>query len=500
MRWNLLKTFDKIYTIDLHGNTLRQEVCPDGSKDENVFDIMQGVSINILVKTGKKKAGELGKVYHYDLYGRRDDKYKFLRDQSLENINFVKLPNKAPNYFMVQKDFEAELKFQKGFAVNKIFNLNSAGIVTARDSFTIHFSKTEVAKTIDDFLEVDNEEARKKFNLGKDVRDWKVEYAREDLKNNYPSSTRLVNINYRPFDSRWTFYTGNSKGFHCYPRNEVMSHFLESWNVGLILPKQVPAEENAGAFITKYIAGHKTYSAYNINSIFPLYLYPEEDTQTELLDAKETPTETPKRVPNLDPKIVADIASAIGLTFTAEKTDEAGTFAPIDILDYIYAVLHSPTYRETYKEFLKIDFPRVPYPSDVETFWQLVALGGELRQIHLLESPQLKAQIKTLNLAYPKQGDNSVTRKMTTASIDFELNEGSATVGKVWINDEQYFDNVPLIAWEFYIGGYQPAQKWLKDRRERSLDHNDVAHYMNIIAALSLTDSLMQQIDAIDVV
>ena len=500
MRWHLLNTYDKIFTIDLHGNSKKKETAPDGSKDENVFDIMQGVSINILVKTGKKKAGELGKVYHYDLYGRRDDKYKFLRDQSLENINFVKLPNKAPNYFMVQKDFEAELKFQKGFAVNKIFNLNSAGIVTARDSFTIHFSKTEVAKTIDDFLEVDNEEARKKFNLGKDVRDWKVEYAREDLKNNYPSSTRLVNINYRPFDSRWTFYTGNSKGFHCYPRNEVMSHFLESWNVGLILPKQVPAEENAGAFITKYIAGHKTYSAYNINSIFPLYLYPEEDTQTELLDAKETPTETPKRVPNLDPKIVADIASAIGLTFTAEKTDEAGTFAPIDILDYIYAVLHSPTYRETYKEFLKIDFPRVPYPSDVETFWQLVALGGELRQIHLLESPQLKAQIKTLNLAYPKQGDNSVTRKMTTASIGFELNEGSATVGKVWINDEQYFDNVPLIAWEFYIGGYQPAQKWLKDRRERSLDHNDVAHYMNIIAALSLTDSLMQQIDAIDVV
>ncbi len=282
------------------------------------------------------------------------------------------------------------------------------------------------------------------------------------------------------------------------PRFEVMKHLLHE-NLSITATRS--RRNDASCYlICNMIVDKSVTSSLDNNFIFPLYLYPEEDAQTELLESKETPTDTPKRVPNLDPEIVADIAKAINLTFTAEKTDVAGTFAPIDILDYIYAVLHSPTYRETYKEFLKIDFPRVPYPSDVETFWQLVALGGELRQIHLLKSPQLKAQIKTLNLAYPKQGDNSVTRKMTTASIGFELNEGSETIGKVWINDEQYFDNMPLIAWDFYIGGYQPAQKWLKDRRERSLDHNDVAHYMNIIAALSLTDSLMQQIDAIDVV
>ena len=233
-----------------------------------------------------------------------------------------------------------------------------------------------------------------------------------------------------------------------------------------------------------------------VSYVFPLYLYSEEDNQTELLDVKKTPT----RTPNLDPKIVADIAKAIGLTFTNEKTAEAGTFAPIDILDYIYAVLHSPTYRETYKEFLKIDFPRVPYPTDADTFWQLVALGGELRQVHLLESPKLGAQIKALGLGYPMAGDNTVTRKMTKSSIGFEPEEADGSIGKVWINDTQYFTNVPLIAWEFYIGGYQPAQKWLKDRRERTLDHNDIKHYMNIIAALSLTADVMQQIDAIDVV
>ncbi len=338
-----------------------------------------------------------------------------------------------------------------------------------------------------------DEQIKNNLNL-KDNRDWSISEARKSTLDE-----KFVKVmSYRPFDYQYIYY---DTGLIDFARENTLKDINQD-NIGIIFSRQATASEWSSIQVDNKIIDNRYHTSYKgIPQQAPLYLYTEEEnTQTELLDAKETSTDTPKRVPNLDPEIVADIASAIGLTFTAEKTDVAGTFAPIDILDYIYAVLHSPTYRETYKEFLKIDFPRVPYPSDVETFWQLVALGGELRQIHLLESPQLKAQIKTLNLAYPKQGDNSVTRKMTTASIGFELNEGSETIGKVWINDEQYFDNVPLIAWEFYIGGYQPAQKWLKDRRERSLDHNDVAHYMNIIAALSLTDSLMQQIDAIDVV
>ncbi len=202
-------------------------------------------------------------------------------------------------------------------------------------------------------------------------------------------------------------------------------------------------------------------------------------------------------------------------------TNYPQTFAPIDILDYIYAVLHSPTYREKYKEFLKIDFPRVPYPKDAETFWQLVNLGGELRQIHLLESPKVEDFITT----YPIGGDNVVTRKMTKRSIGFEeiiqeeattsSAEAAATppleggeqeleredqeiVGRVWINDEQYFDRVPNTAWEFYIGGYQPAQKWLKDRTGRELRFEDIRHYQKIIVALAETDKLMKEIDKIE--
>jgi predicted helicase len=195
------------------------------------------------------------------------------------------------------------------------------------------------------------------------------------------------------------------------------------------------------------------------------------------------------------------LAEKLGLEFIPEKdissdsiSENVNTFAPIDILDYTYAVLHSPTYREKYKEFLKIDFPRVPYPKDKETFWQLVKLGGEIRKIHLLESPIVEEYITS----YPQDGDNQITRKITKMSPGFEIVDKENELGRVWINDRQYFDKVPLVAWEFYIGGYQPAQKWLKDRKNRQLSFEDILHYQKIIVALFETDRLMKEIDKID--
>ena len=458
MRWQLLNTYDKIFTIDLHGNAKKKETAPDGSKDENVFDIMQGVSINVLVKTGKKKAGELGKVYHFDLYGRRDDKYQFLKDHSLNNIAFAELTNKAPNYFMLKKDFKGEEKYNDYFSLDGAFKDFSMAVATGDDSNIIKFKADE--------------------------------FEFEVFEKSY-----VKDISYRTFDKRAIYY---SKEYVERDRYEVMKNFIDRDNLALFSLKRMRKDNPLKVFLSKAITDKSYISSLDNGYTFPLYLYPDENTQTNLLESKNE--DKPTRTPNLDHQIVADIAKAIDLTFTNEKEATAGTFAPIDILDYIYAVLHSPTYCETYKEFLKIDFPRVPYPSDADTFWQLVALGGELRQVHLLESPKIAAQIKALNIGYPKAGDNAVIRKMTKTSIGFEPDEADSSIGKVWVNDAQYFTNVPLIAWEFYIGGYQPAQKWLKDRRERTLDHNDIKHYMNIIAALSLTADVMQQIDAIDVI
>lgn len=428
MRKHLLECFDKIYILDLHGNSKKKEISPDGSTDQNVFDIMQGVSINIFVKTGKKKANELGKVFHCDLYGKRDFKYDFLNKNSIQSIEFNELPNVAPMYFMVQKGFEAQKTYEKGFSVSELFPLNSVGIVTARDKFTIHQTKEEVKSTIDEFLSLEDEEARKTFNLGKDVRDWKVSYAKADLENHYPDKGSFTKLSYRPFDDRWTFYTGNSKGFHCYPRTEVMQHFTIGENIGLVYKLGNAEENSVSAMVSKNIIDFRSWSRPGMQGgdyIAPLYLYPETNGQQSI-------DQTEERTPNLKAEIVNKIAEQLGLTFTNEKETTENTFAPIDILDYIYAVLHSPTYREKYKEFLKIDFPRVPYPKDQDTFWQLVKLGGEIRQIHLLESPKVEQYITQ----YPIDGDNVVGKPKYKD-------------GKVYINDTQYFDNVPLIAWNF---------------------------------------------------
>lgn len=478
MRWNLLKTYDKIYILDLHGNAKKKETAPDGSKDENVFDIMQGVSINIFIKTGKKKFNELGKVFHYGLYGKRDLKYAFLFENSIKTIKYKLLQNIEPNFFFVKKNFEIQGNYEKGFGLNNIFVKNSVGIVTARDEFTIHEKKESLIKTIEEFLSLENEVARLKFKLGKDVRDWKVEFAKKDLNNPGFDLKRIVKISYRPFDERYTYYTGKSKGFLCMPRGEVMQHYTHGDNVGLSLCKQFKTGDTyQHCFISKNIIESSFVSnrTSEITSSMPLYLYSEIKKQ-KTLDGEQD------RTPNLKKEIVEKIASGLSLTFTNEKEKTKNTFAPIDILDYIYAVLNSPTYREKYKEFLKIDFPRVPYPTNKEKFWQLVKLGSELREIHLLES-------KTVNkftTSYPEHGTNAVEK------IKFDKS-------KVWINEKQYFDKVPQIAWEFYIGGYQPAQKWLKDRKGRELSFDDIQHYQKIIVALTETNRIMNEIDKIGI-
>jgi predicted helicase len=268
-----------------------------------------------------------------------------------------------------------------------------------------------------------------------------------------------------------------------------MSHFIDSENMGLLIPKACRDKAFAHAFITDsiseaiFLSGTTGSNAMN----FPLYLYPEDSSE---------------RIPNLNPDEIQAFEAALNLPFATENPEKSfvpsclrgesspNQFTPIDILDYIYAVLHSPTYRDTYKEFLKTDFPRVPYPNP-ETFWQLVELGDQIRLLHLMESPGLAELITS----YPQAGDNVVTRKITKTSPGYEA--VSETHGKVWINDTQYFDKVPHQAWQFFIGGYQPAQKWLKDRQGRELSFDDILHYQKIIVALTETDRLMQVVDQV---
>lgn len=480
MRWNLLKTYDKIYTIDLHGNTKKKEVSPDGSPDENVFDIMQGVSINILVKTGKKKDLELGRVYHFDLFGKREYKYEFLNVNSLNTVHFNSfIPFK--NDFLFKKIDETQfLNYQRGFNPIDLFHINVMGFQTHRDEFCIDDQKDALTERLIQFSnhEFNENELFNKFRI-KSTSDFDIRKAQTELlKVNIKDE--IIECAYRPFDNKFIFF---DRLIVDRPRKELLIHSKKKDNILLGIGRQglaVGDIEWCLVTISKNPVDANIFRRGGVN-LFPLYLYSENSSQqtTDHID----------RALNLNLTIIDEISEKLNLAFLPDEnmvydltTDVDGSFSPMDLLDYIYAVLHSPTYREKYKEFLKIDFPRVPYPKDKETFWKLVELGGEIRQIHLLENPVINKSITR----YPETGDNKIE--------DIKYKNG-----KVYINQSQYFENVPETVWDFYIGGYQPAQKWLKDRKNRELSYEDILHYQKIIVALNETDRLMKEIDKIEI-
>ncbi|QTA78209.1 SAM-dependent methyltransferase domain-containing protein [Desulfonema limicola] len=478
MRKSLLETFDKIYIIDLHGSTKKNETTPEGEKDENVFDIQQGVSINIFVKKSKMKKN--ADVFHFEIFGLRREKYIFLNGNSINSINWEKLKSKSPYFFFIPTNFDLIENYNRLCSINDLFlNVNS-GIKTDRDNLFIGYTKNEIADKFSILLgDKISDTFKEKYRII-DSGSYKITSKIKGAKYKKSFITPLL---YRPFDIRYIYYDTKIVSR---PAEKVTKHILKG-SITLVSCRQQSTFDFQHIMVSNWLTEVCTVSLQTKETgyAFPLYLYPDENGQ-------QTFDNDTERKPNLNPEIIQKIAKSIKLTFTTEKEQTKDTFAPIDILDYIYAVLHSPAYRETYKEFLKIDFPRVPYPKDRKIFWQLAKLGEKLRTIHLLENPVVEQYITT----YPKDGSNIVTRKITKK--DYEITDKKKQLGRVWINDEQYFDKVPETAWGFYIGGYQPAQKWLKDRKGRELKFEDILHYQKIITALTQTDITMKQIDKIN--
>jgi predicted helicase len=455
MRYNLLKTFDKIYILDLHGNAKKKETASDGSEDKNVFDIQQGVSINIFVKTPKTNT-QSAQIYHCDLFGRREEKYNYLLNNNLQSVKWNKLPIVAPNYFFVPKNFSLKEEYEKGFKIIELFTKNSVGIVTGNDELNISFSVDEQIQKLNDLNHLKEDQWRTKYQRAQDSTSWKYVPARQEIVSNIDKN-KIISISYRPFDMRYTYYTGKSGGLYSRPLFQVMQHFIKGKNLGLIC-KRGFVEDASPIFITKNITEFRYWSRAGMQGgdyVFPLYLYQENFGKT-------------KKVTNMKEEIVNKIAATIGV----DKVNE------LQIFDYIYAVLHSSLYRDRYKEFLKIDFPIIPYPDNLKQFERLADLGEKLRKLHLMENVKIQQNIAN----FPIAGTN-------------EIDKPRYSNNKVFINKDQYFDNVPLSAWEFYIGGYQPAQKWLKDRKDKKLDFNDVQHYQKIITVLCETKQIMKEIN-----
>jgi len=456
MRQSLMKTFNEIYIINLHGNSLKKEKTPDGGKDENIFDIRQGVAIALFVKNKERKESL---IYHADLYGLRQEKYDWL-DQNAFNIeNYEKIKPLSPWYFFIPRNTSHIQKYLEWQKINEIFPINNVGIVTARDKFAIDFDQNILKNRIRQFrdLLLDNSLIQEAFKL-KDTSTFKLDKFRKELAKDDNWQNYFKLITYRPFDLRHIYY---SKWVIERPIYNTMRHMLEE-NIALITPRQ--HKEEPGAFITQNIIGHKTVSAYDINYIFPLFIYPDEKNKN-LFNHTQIEKE-----PNVPPVVFEKLSKS----YSRKPTPE-------EILYYIYGIFYSNIYRETYAEFLKIDFPRVPFTSDYDLFIEMCKLGKELSALHLLKSSKLDSPIAK----YQGSGDNDRIKK-----VAYKEDEQ-----RIYINKEKYFEGVTPEVWNYHIGGYQVLHKYLKDRKDRMMD--DAPRYCRIVTALYKTIEIQKQIDNI---
>jgi predicted helicase len=471
MRWSLLNTFDKIYVINLYGDVEKNKLIDD-KDDKNVFDITKGVSINIFVKNNKKKPNELADVFYSEIRGSRSKKFDYLnKNICVNNIKWKKLTLNEDNFYLMEKEFKNEISYKEYFGINEIFKTFSSGIDTGRDDFAINADKEELIKNIDYFLTLDNEKAREELKLGDDSRDWKIEYVKNDLitniqNNKKPDYSNIVELQYKPFDIRYTYYTGRSRGFHINPRNSVMKHFIIGKNYGLIFNRGIIGKITP-SFITNKIILGRSWSRSGTTSrdyVTPLFIY-TYDNDTEKQN-------------NWNMDIISKIESILVMKLNDNEKDN-NSFSSLDMLDYIYSFLHSVTYREKYNELLNIDFPRIKYPKDKNEFKLLVEIGSKLRKLHLMEELD---NIKDI-ITYPEGADE-------IEKIRYEDN-------KVFINPKQFFANISPEIWEYYIGGYQPANQWLKEKKGKKLEYNDIKHFNKIIYIIQETIKIQKQIDEI---
>jgi predicted helicase len=527
MRQSLMETFDEIYIYNLHGNSKKKEKTPEGGKDENVFDIQQGVAITLMVKrpapktnsvhesapgsaslatadiwnrpitttaSARRRAGSVSttakkakreetkihraafaKIFHSDLWGLREDKYYRLLKEEVSSTVWKELTPHSPHYLFVPMDESLTEEYEKGWGLKDIFPINGVGMTTARDGFVIDFEKTELINRIKAFRnsKLGDEELHTRFRINK-KKGWNIRRAwklLQDIKDEQLDQIAVPLI-YRPFDERYIFWQDSVVWRTV---KAVMRHMIEDWNIGLLATRQT--KESWSVLVTDRIAAHKSLAAYDINSLFPLYVI--NDDSAEQQDLHE-----PEIKPNLSDKFIQALSKKLGLEFISEGvgTDEARNFGPEDVFNYAYAVFHSPTYRRRYSEFLKSDFPRLPITSNRELFFRLADKGSYLVDFHLLEP----GVMENIIVNYPVSGSQTVEK----VSYD-------ESTTRVYINKTQYFEGVPPEVWDFHVGGYRVCEKWLKDRKGRKLGYDDIDRYGKIVTALGETMRLMGEIDAL---
>jgi len=463
MRQSLMNTFNEIYLLDLHGNALKKETTPEGGKDENVFDIRQGVSIAILIKERNKKGS---KIYHTDLFGLRSEKYNWLEKHNFKSKNYTLIKPVSPWYFFIPRYTKGIESFNDWPRIIDIFPFNVTGIVTARDSFVIDFEEHSIRNRIIQFrnLKQEDEIIRAAYKL-KDTRGWKLGEARKKLAKDENWNSYFRDILYRPFDKRKIYYTPKMVDWG---RPKYMKHLLEiDGNTGLCFMRQYSGNTGYNhALVSDCMIDNRTFfSSKGIIQLAPLYVLPENE------DGNNGDLFNPA---SNDPK--PNIAENIYKTL---KENYGNGLKPEQILNYIYAILYSNIYREKYSEYLNFDFPRIPFPKEFQLFGQFSKLGKELVNLHLLKHSALNKPISKYNGV----GDNDRIQKPTYSQEE----------KRIYINEYKYFDNVKTEVWNYYLGGYQVLDKFLKDRK--GIDMKDPSMYCKIITSISKTIEIQSKID-----
>lgn len=466
MRANLMADFDDLYVLDLHGNTKKKERAPDGGKDENVFDIQQGVAIALFVKRNTR--AKTSKVHRADLWGTRATKYEWLTANDVTSTPWHDItPQQAP-WLFVKQDADKLAEYNRGWSVADIFRPYgdpAPGIVTTHDEFAISWTKEEAIEKVERLLATTTEvEARQLFVLCSQ-KQWSYERAKKELADGAWFS-KVTPILYRPFDVRWTIWDSNVA---VHRRERAMRHMLKSGNLALITDRQVNGDFRH-AFVTDKVINDCALSTQSKERsyIFPLHLRDGSDDRQERFGWSESGI-----------NIADDYIKSL------RENCDGLTPPPEDVFAYLYAVLCAPSYRARYSEFLRRDFPRIPLPRNAVLFKKLAVLGRELIDLHLL------SRIPPAITGYPKAGDNRLEK------IEFKPDAKNSDYGRVQINAEQYFEHIPTQVWGYMVGSYEVAQKWLKDRKGRLLTFDDLQHYGRVITALNETIRLQTEIDGV---
>jgi predicted helicase len=470
MRKSLLDSFDEIYILNLHGNSRIGEKAPDGSKDENVFDIQQGVSIALFIKKEKQK--KPSKVFYQDVYGLRENKYSYLGKSDFHTTKWKTLKPSEPYYFFVEKDFSLQTAYDKFVPVKEIFDKYSFGVATHRDHFVVGFSEEEVKQRLQTFTSsLPDDLVADALDLG-NTRDWDLSAARKAFQQTEWKKL-FTPYSYRPFDIRKTCYSSNLIEFD---RFEIMQNVLDKDNLMLTLTRRLRDPIWRHVFAASSITDKTLLSSRDNCYCFPLYLYKEKDKPKKrsfgsAMMLFEPEAEYFCRKPNFTSAFSENISKVF-----------KNLPAPEEIFYYIYAVLYSETYRTKYAEFLKIDFPRVPFTKDYKLFEKMSEYGNRLVALHLLKSPELDSPIAR----FQGKGDNRVKK----LKYDDEAKV-------LHINKEQYFEGISKDVWSYQIGGYQVCDKWLKDRKERILSLDEIQTYCRIVTAIQKTIEIQKAIDEV---